>query len=928
MMRESKELQDPDLDDLPPLLAYHLAMLETLCSCTVGRLSITSVEAKIQSLFGVIDIVASILDQDTNLVTKLYMTQFLLNAIVDVEMVVPGLCQSASIWNLLESFLEVLEYARDDLRLVEKVGWEAPQVSRHKIEHILTCIQFCNQFFSKNYEASKVKSDDGISGVDTVKWPMKQIDGVVVGLFRMVKEVYDLDSPRISVAHKAMIYDAMTALNNAALQPVIAGEIEATHLSHVDGEEEEQDADMQRERHVLSKFSEFLEAFKGNEEIQEDVRLENCHFIEVLESLPTSSDLTIKSDLRYEAVIQKLVRSVYDNFTFINGEKKINARCTATSIWLIKVFRTMIEQKMGMSIFERDEDGGEEQDVAAEGTVKALSENGAVVLCLDLIATGINEMLQNEAIKLLVGMLFKEGGARDVQGMVWSYLTKTDSTMFFKQVCTTVRKLQSWHDWNGVVTLEEGQEPEPPEDILIIRFLQLLSEGHYLPNQDVMREQPNNHVNNNILDELVNYLNTLSQIPCRTSTTCAIRVAATILEVIQGPSTGNQLHLAVKTELLEVMNRLMHANMVNDCVEEEEIELKMIVIDIYSGLLEGQGEGSKVVERLLSVIHMDVIAAFAKPYKPQPVQDGQEPEEPPSEDMLSLKTECCVLLYTLCDFRPELRTELMLKDEDQDPNTVSIEISWDGVLNPRFFHVPDIAHLLAKSSKDELVENVDRSNSENKLIDFLARARDLWKEVNHQKYLVDLGVSAVFSRENQARVSWVSFIVCIIINALYINYYYIDLDPKSPMYNSPIMNELGTTVINSMNILQMTTAAFSVLINFVVRSPVIAWRHQDDGHEQWRVILYTALDAWTVYYLWYLLFSILGYALDNQYILYLLLDLVAKNSTTRDILNAVLFPIKQLAIALVLMVMMVYIFTYFTVRLSSFLTACLPPHPH
>jgi hypothetical protein len=63
-----------------------------------------------------------------------------------------------------------------------------------------------------------------------------------------------------------------------------------------------------------------------------------------------------------------------------------------------------------------------------------------------------------------------------------------------------------------------------------------------------------------------------------------------------------------------------------------------------------------------------------------------------------------------------------------------------------------------------------------------------------------------------------------------------------------------------------------------------------------------------------------------------LLDLVAKNSTTRDLLNAVLYPIKQLAIALVLMVMMVYIFTYFTVRRASFsvacLPACLPSHPH
>ena len=716
MIAVGKEAQDIDIDNIPPLLAYHLSLLETLSNCTVGRINITSVEAKIQSIYSMTDLIAGILDPDAILLSKLIMADFLLNVIIDVEMPIPGLCQSASIWRLMESFIGTLEYARDEVRIIEKVGWESPQVSRHKVEYILTCITILYHFFSKNYDSTKVKGEDGVSGPDTVAQSMSYINSIIINLFRLTKDVYDLDSPRLSVAHKAVIYNAMIAMNKSALQPIIAGVIEATHLARNDGEEEELDDDAVYEREIHERFAEFLAALNSSEELKAKMETESLHFIEAIESLPSIEDTVVLSDLRNEAFMAKLINHVYDNFTFANGEKKLNARCTKTSIWMIKAFRTMIENKMGMTIFERDEDGGEEQDLAAAPVIKILNENGATGLCLDLIANGIDQNLQYEAIKLLVGMLFKEGGAREIQGSTNNYLTKNSSTLFFHQVCLTIKKLAAWHEWNGVVILAEGQDPELPEDILIIRFLQLLSEGHYLPNQDIMREQANNPVTHNILYELVAYLNSLSRIPCKTSTECAIRVAATILEVIQGPSVGNQQYIVLSTELLETLNRLMHATVINDCVEDDEIELKKIVLDIFSGLLEGQGSKSPVVQRLLSVIHLDVVSMLAKPYEKPSSEEGKPDEEPPSENMMSLKVESMVLLQMLFDFKPSLREELKMSEEDtKSESTLSVEISWDGVLNRRFFHVPNVSELLPKSSKDEFVQNVDRSNNENKV---------------------------------------------------------------------------------------------------------------------------------------------------------------------------------------------------------------------
>ena len=75
----------------------------------------------------------------------------------------------------------------------------------------------------------------------------------------------------------------------------------------------------------------------------------------------------------------------------------------------------MIEDAWGMDIYERDDEGGDEQDEASADIVGAFNSCGVTGLCLDMIAVGIHEDVQLEAIKLCVAMLFKEGGAKEVQ---------------------------------------------------------------------------------------------------------------------------------------------------------------------------------------------------------------------------------------------------------------------------------------------------------------------------------------------------------------------------------------------------------------------------------------------------------------------------------------------------------------------------------
>ena len=82
-----------------------------------------------------------------------------------------------------------------------------------------------------------------------------------------------------------------------------------------------------------------------------------------------------------------------------------------------------------------------------------LNACGATVLCLELIAPGIDREVTVEAIKLCVALLFKEGGALAVQKTIFGHLNKGGTDYFFKQCREILTELTEHHKWGGEVTL-------------------------------------------------------------------------------------------------------------------------------------------------------------------------------------------------------------------------------------------------------------------------------------------------------------------------------------------------------------------------------------------------------------------------------------------------------------------------------------------
>jgi hypothetical protein len=416
------------------------------------------------------------------------------------------------------------------------------------------------------------------------------------------------------------------------------------------------------------------------------------------------------------------------------------------------------------------------------------------------------------------------------------------------------------------------------------------------------------------LDDFVIYLNALTRIPCRTSTVAAIRVAAVILEVIQGPCEGNQIHFTMNTELIETLNRMLRAKVIRDQSPEEEAEVKITALAIFRGLLEAQGKGSVIYDRVLSVIHLDVIQVMAKPRDSverggEVGEDGESlsAEEPSDEDII-LQTGALVLLQMFCDFKDSLYEELGISRGSEDltkSGTGCIEVLWNGALNRRFFYIPTLCYDLAKSTKDTFVEECNRENQENKLIDFLGQSKNMYREVKHQQILKEKGLSSIFSPKIQNQVTWVMFTLSCVINIILVVCYKLDDN------NDPNLPDAVSKTILGLNVC-LVISAFAALIQYVVvRSPVI-YQTCIQNEESVAVAMFTtATDTMTMYYVFYIILNFLGMFVNYYYLSILLLDIVIKNSTTRDVLKAVVSPRKQIAMALVLTTFCIYIYAFF-----------------
>lgn len=185
MMAPFIDKNEVALEDLPTPLAYHLMIVDVLCRCTVGRFHLTTVEAKVQSIFKCEDVLDSIVDSGTILLFKTHLSLFVYYTMIDVEMPIPGFEYLPNIWNLFQSLTTLFTFAKDDIRLAEKLGWESPNVCRQKSEFLIASVMIIWGFFTLYFNKNKFRLHDSANVFSaSLKITMSEIHELIQFFFQ------------------------------------------------------------------------------------------------------------------------------------------------------------------------------------------------------------------------------------------------------------------------------------------------------------------------------------------------------------------------------------------------------------------------------------------------------------------------------------------------------------------------------------------------------------------------------------------------------------------------------------------------------------------------------------------------------------------------------------------------------------------------
>jgi hypothetical protein len=754
-------------------------------------------------------------------------------AVVEVQVPVENLCQDGMMWQWLCSFPRTLEEGTKHLeRLTSSSRSVAQQMScRRSMLYLFECVlPSITHFFSVYYDPEDIPSDLP----DDFAEDVSELPG------RLAKVVSDFHK----AAMKAGIPQAIVSEETASVMKKYAGSVQGyvavdspvakgRRSSIADTVLDKRysvtaivaESKTEQRTELEESLSRRITALAESDEVAAGATEDINSLIKFIKEMPRQFSDTLPADivhLRLEPLLKKLVRHVL-SFVRIQGERKmLEAKYVRTTVWTISLFRKIIEYDWGFSVDERDEEGDDDSDANVQWIQDALDDAGATAMCLDLLARGLTSEVKDEAIKLLMALLFQEGGNQKVQDTINKQLNLPKSVFFLREVEDTLARISAFHQ-----AAQDGDESEDdPPGILLLKALQLSCEGHYLPNQDIVRIQPDNEVSVNLLKCFVALLKDVSRFKGSSARGTITNVLDVTLEVIQGPCKGNQECLCLDTDLLETMNRMMRMKPEDDPaydssteeeqeeIEEEVDEIKEIILCIFRAVLEGQGSGeqSAIYRRVLSVLHLEVLQDLLNPSNDFSAEaDMQDLQESMIEQqrleklpLSPLQVQSLVLIKMLIGYNPALQDELTLSESVQKKmgtEVISIEVVWNGKLEKKYFKVPEICSHLAEESLDKVVTTVDRESRDKRLTDFVEQCGDILKELEHMEYLAKYGLAHVFSRGTLILATWLTFIINFAINIIYLfNLSHVADDSNSLSHSSGFQTSkqigLGASIAN------------------------------------------------------------------------------------------------------------------------------------
>jgi len=139
-----------------------------------------------------------------------------------------------------------------------------------------------------------------------------------------------------------MLYNSLEALNNSAQKIIVVNLDRTFETAEVLLEEAlQQEADVVTEIELVEKFKDFVDSITENDDVKAAVSGECMGFISSIQRLPMQSS-GVAAPIYFETFVKKIVSHLQSQLIILPSEKRLDDRCTQSTVWILRGFRTMI----------------------------------------------------------------------------------------------------------------------------------------------------------------------------------------------------------------------------------------------------------------------------------------------------------------------------------------------------------------------------------------------------------------------------------------------------------------------------------------------------------------------------------------------------------------------------------------------------------
>jgi hypothetical protein len=350
--------------------------------------------------------------------------------------------------------------------------------------------------------------------------------------------------------------------------------------------------------------------------------------------------------------------------------------------------------------------------------MQILFENIGAVRTATVLMDAVNPHIVLEGLKFGIAVI--DNGAREVQDNFLDYLESNDEKFFVAMKRCVDKAILELQHWRRLVIQSASQQFDLRSDqtcfsyvTCVLRFVQLMCEGHHYGMQEYIREQKDNLRSVNALQVALSLLRALLTGDTSQFEEELIQCLELLTEFCQGPCVGNQA-LLLSANVCPLLNYVL-----SDA--QKSASAKLAAVTTLLSVLEGCTDAAVADTVLRQVPLATMEKVFMLPTT--------------TEESTELVFSTGILLRNLSDLvssKPTLQfplQQILKQRKDVGLLTGRIQVERGGLLESVYFRIPGPCLTINDETKLKLLWNVDRSSQAAKHSSFYELCDDLILEL-------------------------------------------------------------------------------------------------------------------------------------------------------------------------------------------------------